>query len=158
MVHKSSFAKLLVAIGSHFKRWILVGYLVDLLGYILLGAIHKTCIHQIVGLYKHTYCMVIPLEQKFIKHGVVYCSCSLKPEDTSHYLLYCHHFWNHRAGLMNSVKSICDNFESMPDKVKKNVLLCGDSCFVDVKNKYILEATITLIKDSEQFSGSLFDW
>ena len=58
---------------------------------------------------------------------------------------------------MNSVKSICDNFESMPDKVKKNALLCGDSCFVEVKNKYILEATITLIKDSEQFSGSLFD-
>ena len=58
---------------------------------------------------------------------------------------------------MNSVKSICDNFESMSDNVKKNVLLYGDSRFNEVKNRFILEATITYIKDSEQFSGSLFD-
>ena len=58
---------------------------------------------------------------------------------------------------MNSVKSVCDNFESMSDNVKKNVLLYGDSRFDEVKNRYILEATITYIKDSERFSGSLFD-
>ena len=45
------------------------------------------------------------------------CFCSLEPEDTSHYLLHCHHFLNHRANLMNS-----DNFESISDNVKKNVL------------------------------------
>ena len=56
---------------------------------------------------------------------------------------------------MNSVKSVCDNFESMSDNVKKNILLYGDSRFDDVKNRYILEATITYIKESEQFSGSL---
>ena len=61
------------------------------------------------------------------------CSCSLETEDTSHYLLHCHHFSNHRAHLMNSVKSVCDNFESMSDKVKKNVLLYGDSRFDEVK-------------------------
>ena len=33
------------------------------------------------------------------------------------------------SDLMNSVKSICDNFESMYEKVKKNVLLYGDSRF-----------------------------
>ena len=58
---------------------------------------------------------------------------------------------------MNSVKSICDNFESMSDNVKKNVLLYGDSCFNEVKKRFTLEATITYIKDSEGFSGSLFD-
>ena len=31
------------------------------------------------------------------------CSCSLEIEDTSHYLLHCHHFSNHRIDLMNSV-------------------------------------------------------
>ena len=62
------------------------------------------------------------------------CSCSLEPEDTSHYLFHCHHFSNHRADLMNSVKSVCDNFESMSDNVKKNILLYSDSRFDEVKN------------------------
>ena len=34
------------------------------------------------------------------------CSCSLDIEDTSHYLLHCHHFSQHRIDLMNSVNSI----------------------------------------------------
>ena len=34
------------------------------------------------------------------------CSCSLEIEDTSHYLLHCHHFSQYRIDLMNSVKSI----------------------------------------------------
>ena len=76
------------------------------------------------------------------------CSCSLETEDTSHYLLHCHHFSKHRAHLMNSVKSVCDSFESMSD-VKKNVLLYGDSRFDEVKNRFILKATITYIKNSE---------
>ena len=80
------------------------------------------------------------------------CSCSLETEYTSHYVLHCHHLLNHRVHLMNSVKSICDNFESMSDNVKKNILLYGDSCFDEVKNKFILEATITYIKDSKRFS------
>ena len=33
------------------------------------------------------------------------CSCSLEIEDTSHYLLHCHHFSHHRVDLMNSVKN-----------------------------------------------------
>ena len=45
---------------------------------------------------------------------------------------------------MNSVKSVCDNFWSMPDNVKKNVMLYGDSRF-DGKNRFVLEATITYI-------------
>ena len=28
---------------------------------------------QIFGLFKHTYFMIIPLEQKFIKHRLMYC-------------------------------------------------------------------------------------
>ena len=44
-------------------------------------------------------------------------SCSLETEDTSQYLLHCHHFSNYSAHLMNSIKSVCDNFESMSDNV-----------------------------------------
>ena len=43
------------------------------------------------------------------------CSCSLEIEGTSHYLLHCHYFSHHRVVFMNSVKSVCDNFDSMSD-------------------------------------------
>ena len=65
-------------------------------------------------------------------------------ENTSHYLLDCHHFSHHRVDLMHIVKSVCDNFESMPDNVKKDLLSFGDSRFDENKNKVILEATISI--------------
>ena len=58
---------------------------------------------------------------------------------------------------MNSVKSIRNNFDSVSDKAKENLLLCGDSRFDENKNKVILKATINYIKNTERFSGSLFD-
>ena len=56
---------------------------------------------------------------------------------------------------MNSVKSVLDNFESLPDKY---ILLYGDSHLDNNKNKYILEATLNYIKNSERFSGSFFEY
>ena len=74
-------------------------------------------------------------------------SCSLETEDTSHYLLHCHHFSRHRAGLMSSVKSICDHFESMSVNVKENLLLHDDSQFDENnKIKVILNGTINYMK------------
>ena len=51
------------------------------------------------------------------------CFCSLEIEDASHCLLHCHHISNHRVIFMNSVKSICDNFDSISDNVKEDLLL-----------------------------------
>ena len=48
-----------------------------------------------------------------------FCSCSIEIEDTLHYLLHCHHFNNICIDLMNSAKSVYDNFESLSDKDKK---------------------------------------
>ena len=76
------------------------------------------------------------------------CPCRLDIEDTSHYLLHCHHFSHCRVALMNSVKSICDNFVSMSDNVKEDLLLYGDSRFDENKNKVILKATATYIKNT----------
>ena len=70
------------------------------------------------------------------------CSCSLEIEDTSHYLLQFHHFSHHRVDLMNSVKSICDHFDSMPDNVKGDLLLYGDLQFDENKYIVILKPTI----------------
>ena len=61
-----------------------------------------------------------------------------------------------RTDLMNSVNSVFQNFEFMSDN-KKDLLLFGDSRFDENKNKVILEATITFIKKSERFTGSLFE-
>ena len=79
------------------------------------------------------------------------CSC-LEIKDTSHYLLYCHHFCQQRIDLTSREKSICDNFESMSDNNKE-----GGSLFDENKNKFILEATKNYIKNSERFSGSIFE-
>ena len=85
------------------------------------------------------------------------CSRSLEIEDTSHYLLYCHHFSQYRIDLMNSVKLILENFESLSDNVKKDILLYGDSRLDGNKNKFISEATLTYIKSTDRFSGPIFD-
>ena len=59
--------------------------------------------------------------------------------------------------LMNSGKSILENFESLSDNVKKDILLYGDSRLDGNKNEFILEATLTYIKSTDRFSGSILD-
>ena len=61
--------------------------------------------------------------------------CSLKIENTSHYLLPYNRFTLYCIGLMNSVKPMCDNIESMSDKNKLTLLLYGDSWLDDNKLK-----------------------
>ena len=85
------------------------------------------------------------------------CSCSLETENTSHYLLHCHHFSQNRINLMNSVNSVFENFDILSDNIKTNVLLYGDPRLDGESNKIILEATISYIKTSERFTGSIFD-
>ena len=85
------------------------------------------------------------------------CSCSLEVEDTVHYLLHCHNFRHHRLNLINSVNALSDNFETFSDNSKKDILLYGDSRLDGNKNKLILEETITYIRNTERFSGSLFE-
>ena len=43
---------------------------------------------------------------------------------------------------MNSVKSVLDNFKSLSDNTKKEILLYGDSRLDNNKNKFILETTL----------------
>ena len=48
------------------------------------------------------------LNEHRFRHNIQECvnhlySCSLEIEDTSHYLLHCHHFSHHRIDLMNSI-------------------------------------------------------
>ena len=84
------------------------------------------------------------------------CSCSLETENTSHYLLHCHHFSQNRINLMNSVNSIFENFDVRSDNIKTDVLLYGDPRLGGESNKIILEATISYLKTSERFTRSIF--
>ena len=85
------------------------------------------------------------------------CSCSLQTEDTIHYLLHCDHFSQHRIDLINSVKYIFEDFDSLSDNAQKDLLLYEDPHFDINKNKFILEATLFYIKSTERLFGSLFE-
>ena len=74
------------------------------------------------------------------------CLCSLEIQNTSHYLLRCQYYSEHRINLINNVKSISDDFQSFSDNVQRDILLYGYSQFDTNKNKLILEATISYIK------------
>ena len=80
--------------------------------------------------------------------NTLYSCSSLGIEDTLHYFLHSHLFSQHRIDLMNSVKSVSDNSEFLPDNVKNEVLLFGDSRLDGNKTKRILEANLTYIKNS----------
>ena len=71
--------------------------------------------------------------------------------------MHCRYFSNQRTDLINSVNSVVQNFEFMSENNKKGLLLFVDSRFDGDKNKVILEATITFIKESERFTESLFE-
>ena len=58
---------------------------------------------------------------------------------------------------MNSVKSVSGNFNSLSDNVKKEILLYGDPRLDENKNKFILEATLSYIKSTKRFSGSILN-
>ena len=101
------------------------------------------------------------LKEHGFRHNFQECmspvySCSLEIADTSHYLLHYRHFTLHRIDLMNSVKSMSNNFESMTNNNKITFLLYGDSRFDENKNKFTLQSSIKCIKTTETFSRSLF--
>ena len=50
--------------------------------------------------------------------------------------MHCHHFSQNRIVLMNSIKSVSENFNSFSDNIKKDVLLYGDSRLDENKNKF----------------------
>ena len=58
---------------------------------------------------------------------------------------------------MSSVNSVVQHFEFRSENNKKDLLSFGDSQFDESKNKVILEATLTFIKKSDRFTGSLFE-
>ena len=55
------------------------------------------------------------------------CTCSLETENTSHYLLHCHHNTPFRTDLTNRVRTFVADFDSLSDSTKVEILLYVDS-------------------------------
>ena len=58
---------------------------------------------------------------------------------------------------MNSVNYVFENFDSLSDNKKTEVLLYNDPRFDKKTNKFILDTTISYVKSTERFSGSIFE-
>ena len=86
-----------------------------------------------------------------------FCTCSLETENTSHYLLHCHHNTPFCTYLTNNVKTFVVDFESLSDSKRVEILLYGDSRCDDNQNNSTLSAFINYIKKTKRFNCSLFD-
>ena len=88
------------------------------------------------------------------------CSCSLEIEDTSYYLLHSHYFYHQWIDCMSSEKSIYNPPLSrclILTKKYKILQYATILVFDKNKNRFVLEATINYIKNSERFSESIFE-
>ena len=83
------------------------------MGLKLLTRLRLGCSHLSEHKFRHNF-------QNFLNP---LCPCSLEIEDTRHYLLHCHHFSHYRFDLIKRVKSVSNNFESISDNIKRDILL-----------------------------------
>ena len=84
------------------------------------------------------------------------CSCSLEPETTSHYLLYCHNFSSARLALMNDLNLMDPNISHLNETALTNILLYGYSKKSTSENSKILQRTIRHIFATKRFDELLF--
>ena len=88
------------------------------------------------------------------------CSCSLEIEDTSYYLLHSHYFYHQWIDFRSSEKPICNPTLSpclILTKKYKILQYAAILVFDENKNRFVLEATINYIKNSERFSETIFE-
>ena len=84
------------------------------------------------------------------------CNCGLlEVESTSHYLLRCSFFSEHRKILLNSIAAIRGDISNLSEKKMIDLFLYGDGKLSVEKNQAILKATIVFIKSSERFEVPL---
>ena len=80
------------------------------------------------------------------------CMCTLGPESTIHYLLYCPFFNAHRNELMKIVRPILNELtENVDDLILSNILLYGKKTLNPVQNRKILNATLNYIRKTGRF-------
>ena len=84
------------------------------------------------------------------------CTCSLEPENTSHFLLHCHNHNNPRITLMSDLSTIDPSICFLNETYLVHLLLFGDKKYDLATNQKILKATIVFLKESSRFDEGLF--
>ena len=84
------------------------------------------------------------------------CSCSLEPENNTHFLLRCHNYDDLRIILMSELYDIDPSIYSLSDENLTYLLLYGDKKYSFESNRVILLATIKVLKSSLRFEETLF--
>ena len=82
------------------------------------------------------------------------CASRLEAENTTHYLLHCHHNTPFHIDL---TKRLLLTLSSYQTKKKVEILLYGNSWYNDNKSNFILSASINYSKKTKRFDCSLFD-
>ena len=83
------------------------------------------------------------------------CSCSLKIESTSHFLLHCHHYTKIRVTLLNSIAEIIGNTFNINNDCLVNLLPFGSQKYTEIGNSHRVNAAIKYLLDSGRFNGPL---
>ena len=84
------------------------------------------------------------------------CHCGTGVESTDHYLLVCPLFTGQRDHLLSTVSPVLnskiENFDSLDNAVKTQILLYGNEQLSFLDNKLVLNATIDFIRSTGRFS------
>ena len=98
-------------------------------------------------------------EHKFRHHFVdcvnPLCSCSIKPETTLHFFLYCRNFLNIRRKLFEKIKLLDETLFQLNDESLLTVLLFDSKIYNEQVHVQILNASTDYIIGSDRFTGSL---
>ena len=80
------------------------------------------------------------------------CVTCNRPENLEHYFLHCTRFVEARCTLLSFIMTLnIVNFGQSSSKDKIKLLLYGDTSLGNVVNKFVLEATIKFLNDSDRF-------
>ena len=85
-----------------------------------------------------------------------FCTCSLEPESTSHFLLHCHHYNTIQSILFEDLNSVDMNLLKFSDNELTLILLYGSTKYSLMNNRVLLDTSIKYTENSKHFSGPLF--
>ena len=83
-----------------------------------------------------------------------FCTCSLEPESTSHFFLFCHYHNAIRSILFEDLNSVNKNMFKLSDN-ELTLLLYGSTKYSLMNNRILLNSSIKCIENSKRFSGPL---
>ena len=85
-----------------------------------------------------------------------FCTCSLEPESTSHFLLHCHHYNAIQSILLEDLNSVDKNLFKLSNNELTLTLLYGGTKYSLMNNHILLNSSINHTENTKRFSGPSF--